>query len=222
MGKGSALDISKKTKLHRPNVYDTLEKLLKKGIIDESTENGKKFFYPIDPQDLLDYLKQKEKELEEIIPEIEKIEASLEETQRVSISEGKNSIKNILSHMLDLKEPIFSYGMKQKNVEEIKAHYEALQRERIKRKIPLKIIFEEYSQKTVNLIKEMEKMDYTEAKYLVSSNQDASTFIVGDKIILIIWKSSEVILIQNKSVAETYKEYFKILWEKAKPPLEII
>jgi len=93
LGKSSALELSKETKIHRPNVYDLLEKLLKKGIIDQSNENGKKFFYPISPSDLLDYLKQKEQELEEIIPEIEKIESLPEESERVSLSKGKKFYK---------------------------------------------------------------------------------------------------------------------------------
>jgi len=175
LGKSSALELSKETKIHRPNVYDLLEKLLKKGIIDQSNENGKKFFYPISPSDLLDYLKQKEQELEEIIPEIEKIESLPEESERVSLSKGKNSIKNILTHTIDLKEPIYFFGIKLKNIEKIKGYYEPLNRLRIQRKIPLKIIFEEYSSKTVAEIKKMNKMDFTEAKYFASLNQNVST-----------------------------------------------
>jgi sugar-specific transcriptional regulator TrmB len=151
--KSSALELSKETKIHRPNVYDLLEKLLKKGIIDQSNENGKKFFYPISPSDLLDYLKQKEQELEEIIPEIEKIESLPEESERVSLSKGKNSIKNILTHTIDLKEPIYFFGIKLKNIEKIKGYYEPLNRLRIQRKIPLKIILKNILQKQLQKLK---------------------------------------------------------------------
>ena len=74
VGKSSVIDIAKRTKIHRSNTYDILEKLLKKGIVDQSIDNEKKFFYPIDPKDFLDYHKQKEIELLRIIPEIEKIQ----------------------------------------------------------------------------------------------------------------------------------------------------
>jgi hypothetical protein len=68
----------------------------------------------------------------------------------------------------------------------------------------------------------MNKMDFTEAKYFASLNQNVSTLIVGDKLKFILWDFDEVIIIQNKQVAETYKEYFNILWEKAKIPTEAL
>ncbi len=222
LGKSSVLELSKETKIHRPNVYDTLEELLKKGIVDQSNENGKRFFYPIRPSDLLDYLKQKEQELEEIIPEIEQIEAYKEESQRVTLSKGENSIRNIISHLTDLKQPIYAFGFSQKEIEKRRGFYDSINRQRIKMKIPIKIIFENYSSETIKEIKNMEKMDHTEAKYCPTLNTGVSTFIVADKVIIVIWNLSEVILIQNKFMAETYKEYFDILWERAKLPIEVI
>jgi sugar-specific transcriptional regulator TrmB len=113
-GKSSVINIAKRTGLHRSNTYDVLERLLEKGLVDESIEDDKKIFYPIDPSDLMDYLKQKEKELNEIVPELEKVQNLSDEERRITLSKGINSIKNILNHILDLKEPISTYGTSKK------------------------------------------------------------------------------------------------------------
>jgi len=213
-GKSSVLNISKRTKLHRSNTYDVLEKLLKKGIVDQSIENEKKIFYPIEPCDLFDYLKQKEKELEEIIPEIEKIQNIPEENRRVALSEGINSARNILLHLLDFNEPLSVFGAPKNEVKIIGIFIEHFHRKRIKRKIPLRQI---YGIETISMIKKLNNMDYTQAKYLPTLfNSDVSTNICGDKMVIIIWNPKiSVITIQSENVAKCYQEYFEILWKQA-------
>jgi sugar-specific transcriptional regulator TrmB len=212
-GKSSALEISKRTHLHRSNTYDILEQLFEKGIVDQTIENNKKIFYPIAPEDLLDYLKQKEKELEKVLPEIEKIYNYPEEKRRVTISEGINSVKNILIHLIDLKEPIFCFQTN-KIFENLQGFLGEFHRARIKRKIPLKCMFE--SKITTN-IKHLNKMDYTEIKYLSTDNENLSTIICGDKVVIIIWSEPiETIIIQSKFVSKSFQNYFQYLWSEAK------
>jgi len=215
VGKSSAGDISKRTKIHRSNTYDILEKLVKKGIVDEVVENERKVFYPIDPTDFLDYLKQKEEELRKIIPEMEKIQNKPKEERKVTISEGLNSAKNILLHLLDYGEPLAVYGMPKEVVDIAGGFIEELNRLRVGKKIPMRNILGVDSLKRV---KELNSMEFTEARYLPTSyNSNISTHICGDKIVLIIWDMPiSTIVIENKSVAETYRNYFEILWKETK------
>ena len=57
-GNSSAHDVANRTKIHRSNVYDILSKLAKKGIVTQSIENNVKKFYPVSPQNILDYFNQ--------------------------------------------------------------------------------------------------------------------------------------------------------------------
>ena len=45
----SALEISKRTEIHRSNVYDSLRVLMEKGFVGELTGNKKKIFQALDP-----------------------------------------------------------------------------------------------------------------------------------------------------------------------------
>ena len=212
-GKDSVLNISKRTGLHRSNTYDILEKLLEKGIVDQSIENEKKFFYPIDPRDLYDYLKQKEKELEEVIPEIERIQNISTEERKVTISDGLNSAKNIIKHLLDFKKPIFALGTSKEFIEILGAFFYEFHRLRIKRKIFLKTILESDA---IKYIKKLNEMDFTEARYFPSYNSKTITYICGERMIIILLEMPiSIITIQSESTANSYKHYFDILWEEA-------
>ena len=215
IGKSSAGDISKRTKIHRSNIYDILEKLLKKGIVDQIIENERKVFYPKEPGDLLNYLKQKEDELKKIIPEIENIQNKPKEERKVSITEGLNSVKNIILNFLDSKKPIDAYGTPKEAVEILGGFILEFHKLRIKKKIPMRHIFGADSLKRV---RELNEMEYTKARYFPSSySSKISTNICCDKVVLILWDIPvSAIVIENKQVAETYKNYFEILWESAK------
>lgn len=212
-GGSSVMDISKRTKIHRSNTYDLLEKLKEKGIVDEAIINEKKFYYPIEPEDLLDYHKQKEKELEKVIPLINKIKTIPLSERKISLSEGLNSFKNILNHLLDLKQPLYIYNLPKESAEILRGFFEEFNRRRIKRKILLQIIFES---KATSLIKKINKIDLTYARYLPIENKKTTTIICGDKTIIAIWETPiTTIIITNDLIAKSHKEIFNKMWEEA-------
>jgi len=214
VGKSSVIDIAKRTKIHRSNTYDILEKLLKKGIVDQSIDNEKKFFYPIDPKDFLDYHKQKEIELLRIIPEIEKIQNKPREEMRVTTSEGLNSVKSIILHLLDDKEIIYKYGTSHHILNTLgEGFVNEFHRIRIKKEIPLKRIF---NIKSINRARELSTMPYTEVRYIPSFKSNISTSITGNRVVIIIFEMPvTAIVIESKSVADAYRNDFNLIWEEA-------
>lgn len=214
VGKSSVIDISKRTGIHRSNTYDILSELLKNGIVDKSTENDKRFFYPVNPNVLLDYHKQKEKELAEIIPKIEEMQNRIVEERKVTLSEGMNSVKNIISSMLDSEEPIYAYGTPKESLDILGGFLDDFHKQRIKKKIPLQRIHGAHS---LNRIRELNKMKYTEARYLPSYKSKISTHICDNKVVIIIWdRIMSAITIENKEIAEAYKNNFQMLWNEAR------
>jgi len=202
------MDISKRTKIHRSNTYDVLKKLLEKGIATQSIENEKKFFYPVEPSDLLSYLKQKENFLGKVIPEIEKIQNKPKEERKVIISDGLNSVKNILMHLLECGESISVYGTPKEVIDLLGGFLNEFHRLRIEKKIPIRHILGVDSMKRV---RELNKLEFTEARYFPSSyNSKISTNICGDKLVLILWEVPvSAIVIENKSIAKAYKNYYR-------------
>lgn len=215
VGSSSAHDIATRTKIHRPNVYDTLEKLSKKGIVTQSIENNKKIFYPVPPKSLMSYLKQREYDLQNIIPEMEKIHSKPKEERRVTMSEGIRAIRNILDSFLETNEPIYVYGIPKTAIEDLGGFIEDFHKRRVEKKILMKHI---YNKNAYKRIKELNSLEHTEARYLPSLyDTTITTNICGNKVVLIFWEDPIcAIIIENQSIANSYKRYFDIIWEEAK------
>ena len=215
VGRSSAHEISHRTKIHRPNVYDILDKLIKKGIVTQSIENNKKTFYPVSPKNLLNYLKQKEHELKKIIPEIEKIHSHPPKKRKVTMSEGIRAIRNILDDFLEIGETIYVYGIPKSAIEELGGFISDFHKRRIAKKIKMKHI---YNKTALQRIKDLNQIEYTEAKYLPSFyDTRITTNICGNKVVLFFWENPVcAITIENSAIANAYRRYFDIIWEEAK------
>lgn len=214
-GKASANDIAKGTKLHRSNIYDIVKGLVKKGIITQSLENNKKIFYPINPKNLLAYLKQKEYDLEKIIPNLKEIHSKPIEKRKISISEGIQALRETMTSMLGLKKTIYAYGIPKEVVDIVGGFIVGFHKDRIKKKIIMKHLYNENARER---IKYLNSLKFTEAKHLPPLfDSKITTLICGQKVIMMFWeKPISTIIIENKSIAKTYKNYFELIWEKAK------
>lgn len=68
-----ASNIAKQSKISRPHIYDNLNKLVEKGLITYVIKSNKKYFKAVNPDNLMDYLKEKEEDLKEILPELQEL-----------------------------------------------------------------------------------------------------------------------------------------------------
>lgn len=103
-GPGTAIDLTKTTKLSRQAVYVAIETLTKRGIMS-SVEHGKKTFYAAEhPSKLLAYARRREAEMKEHIQDLERSVPELElqiggERPVVKVYEGKEGIRAIIEDM---------------------------------------------------------------------------------------------------------------------------
>ena len=215
VGHSSAHETSHRTKIHRPNVYDILDKLIKKGIVTQSIENNVKMFYPVSPQNLLNYLKQKEYDLKKIIPEIEKMHSCPPDKRKVTMSEGIRAFRIIFDNLLEKNQDIFVYGIPKGVVDIVGGFINEFHKKRIEKKINMYHIYNEDAQERIRYLNDM---DYTKARFLPSKfDTNIMTLVCGDVVLLTFWDEPIfTILIENQAIADTYKKYFDILWEEAR------
>ena len=109
-GTSSALDISKRTGIHRSNTYDTLRELKKVGFVSEILEEKRKLFKASNPEKIKDYLKQTENELDLILPKLNEISLKENNEREISVSEGILSLRNSLKELLKENKEIFVFG----------------------------------------------------------------------------------------------------------------
>src|SRR3989338_3484937 len=79
--RGSSLagKVTKETGLHRRTVYDTIERLIEKGLASYIVTNNQRYFEAIDPERLMQILKEKESILLSHLPELKGLYKSTKE-----------------------------------------------------------------------------------------------------------------------------------------------
>ena len=216
-GKSSALDIAKRTSIHRTNVYDTLRELGDKGFILEIVEENKRLFMARNPDKIKSYLAQVSHEVEAIIPHLKEMATPHEEetSESVSMSKGTFALRDALESLLAFQAPIMSEGASIESVElyedDFLAHFH---KKRIEKKILMRHI---YNQDAAERISFLNKLKYTEALYLPKRfDATVTTLVCSDTVLLLIFTDpSSVIIIKNKKIADSYAKYFEILWARS-------
>ncbi len=109
-GEATTNQLTVKSKVHRSNVYDALNKLIEKGLASMVFMKGEKKFQAIHPKRLLEIEKEREIKIENILPKMEKMFLSSEEKETALLYKGVSGIKNHLQDMLETKETIYIIG----------------------------------------------------------------------------------------------------------------
>jgi len=213
-GSASANEISRKSGVHRVSVYDALRGLREKGLISQITKANKFLFEAGNPEKILEMIKEKEEALnniKELVPLLVQDFNSAKEKQEIHSFKGLAGIKTILQDMLNSKTEILDFGAEYKVKEFLPYDYLKWDKERIKRRIKMRII--------ANIKIKPTKISLAEIKYVPSElHSSVSTYIFDNKVALIMWVENPLgILIEHKAVYESYKNYFQYLWKQAKP-----
>lgn len=216
MGNASILDISKRNKVHRTNIYDALDRLKQKGFVFTFTKNNKNYYEAADPDRILNYLKEKEIKLIEILPSLRLSKDFTKPKTEAGIYEGVVANRRLLEGFLKFKEDIFAYGLPKGNTDlSGKWWIDSFHKKRIARKQNMIHIYNENAKQR---IKYLNNLPYTEAKYLPKEyNSPVSIEMCGDEVLITSWDKPLVsILIKNKEISKTFKNYFRVLYGIAK------
>ncbi|MBR9704320.1 hypothetical protein GOV12_02830 [Candidatus Pacearchaeota archaeon] len=212
-GTSSVHDISNRTKIHRTNIYDAIKKLVDKSLVFEISAE-KKLFSARPLKSLKDYLKHKNAELDSFIEDFEKKSLKKHIDYKIKLSKGIFALREAIESLLNA-DSIEVYGIPGKAIEVIGPMIKRFHKTRIKKKIMMKHI---YNASAIDRVKHLNKMKYTQARILPREfDTSATTTIADDKIAIYLWdKDITVIEMQDPEIAKTYKNYFEILWKKAK------
>lgn len=215
-GKSGALEIATHTGIHRTNVYDSLRELEAKGFVFEVIEEHKRLFSAGDPEKIKDYILQIASDADSLIPQLKLMQRTDSEKESILMSKGLFALREDLTHILDLNEPIFVLGASNMVVESFGPGFlKEFHKKRISKKINMNHIYDEDA---LDRIAHLNKMKYTSAKYLPRIHDSVvSTVICFDVVMLIIvTEPIYVIKIKNKKIADSYRKYFDVLWSKSK------
>jgi len=208
-------EISQKLGLHRGYVYDALERMQEKEVVNVILKTNKKYYQATSPQNLIELLKFRLESFEKAVPDLMKLATLKKEESKVELHRGKRVYRVLLKDIVStLKKNDTAYlvgideDVLMQEVEPIylKQYLNAMKSRKIKEKIIIKI----GATKLKNQNLEYKELD---SKYIgktaqIIYNNKVAIFILGTPYYLVV--------IENKEVAETYKKQFNLLWDIAK------
>ncbi len=220
-GPATAQNIANNTKIKRPTVYVDLERLKQLGLVNQSFKGKKKLFEMASPEKLLRITEREKEETEEkeagiknIITSLKAIANKSEFASDVRMLEGFSAIEEILGDFARIKSPTYAISSG--------AYFEKVKwanfmkniagvRERHKNKIYL--ITDPHSLEIKLYL--MEDTDIREFRFLpIGTRLPSMLFICEDKVALISMEEPySSILIKNRTIAETEKFMFDIIWQ---------
>jgi len=205
--------ISRKSGLHRRVIYDTVEMLIKKGLVGYILKNNKKLFQASNPNRLLEIIKEKQESIEDILPQMLAMYTKTKEKEETNFYKGKNGLKTVFEDQLNEKKEILIIGASTLAYEMMEFYFHWFDKRRIKEKIKTKIIFT--SEKRVNI----PKIPLSEIKFLPEKySSPLAINIYGEKIAIILWSKENpfAVVIKNKEISEGYRKHFNLMWNIAR------
>jgi len=201
-----------KTNMHRANVYDALYSLVSKGLVTFSVVEQKKHFKARPPESMMDFLSSKQKQFQNILPEIKRITSIKENVEKIYLSEGIFSLKEAIKNLLAGEEILF-YGVPEKIDDRIIAFMQDFYKEAGKLKIKYRYLSTQKDEEWENELKKFKNLKIK----VIEGSDKVSKLISENKVLIISWnKQPLVIEIDNKDIADFYRANFETLWKAAR------
>lgn len=215
-GESTAVELAKESGLHRRTVYDEIEKLQKKGLVNITIQKGVRHFAPTSPESLKVMLEEKNVILKNLLPQLLSQFKSHEKKVSVNIFEGAEGLKIVFSDILEefrKKKEIIMTGAGLKAPQYMKYSF-GYYAEELKVSSNWRLI-EPDNEKIRD---EIQSWGVTKNCRYISSKFSAPVgfTVYGDKTLIMLVENEPVIIrIVSESVANAFRDYFEILWQVA-------
>lgn len=222
LGEVNVNKISVKSKVHRRNVYDSLNKLIEKGLASETFVKGEKLFKAISPERLKEIIKEQESALDTFLPEMKKIYGETEPEAEAYLFRGIEGVKNYLRLILEQKQTVYFIGAKAMWLDSRLKHYiPHFDQERRALGIKFMHLFDyEVKEQKPEILKLVGKP----YKFL-PKNYSSPTMIdiFGDYVVTFVgvkpgelYEEPLMFVLKSKSLAEGYRKFFQFMWDNCK------
>ncbi len=219
LGQASVQKVSLKSKVHRRNVYDSLSKLIEKGLAAEIFIRGEKNFKAINPTRLLDLTKERESKLATVLPEMQAKYEAREEKEEAYLYRGIEGFKNYLQDILKTKETVYFIGAKAFWLDPRLKHFlPRFQRERKRLGINFMHLFDYEVKKQKPEILKLVGKPYRFLPKQYSSPTAVDIF--GDYVVTFVGvKPGQLdeeplqFVMKSRRLADGYRRFFQFMWD---------
>ncbi|TKJ17608.1 hypothetical protein CEE44_03680 [Candidatus Woesearchaeota archaeon B3_Woes] len=217
LGSSSAGSILEKSGLQNSVVHRALNSIIDKGLISYILEGKKKIYQATNPENFHDFINDKIKRFDEILPELKRKQQISKAISFAEVFKGKRGINQLYTTLLNSGGKEYNtFGGGSEVTYDVmgESWWKNLHVKRISKKISCRQVFDETIRGFGN---ELNKKPLTKIRFLSKEYaQLQETVIIGEYVgIAIFTENPYGVLIKDKAVAEGYRKQFEILWNKA-------
>ncbi|MEK7574755.1 MAG: helix-turn-helix domain-containing protein [Patescibacteria group bacterium] len=221
MGEQGVGIISKKSGVHRRNVYDSLQRLMEKGLAIEIVESFENKYQAVEPTKLSEVLAEKFEALDTAMPELQKLHFSRPEEYQVRTYKGKEGWKQYMRDIIKTGEPFYSIAAQGAWLDDrVKSFVPGFLEQMKRRKIEMHHLFDyDVKESKHPIIGSVGKhYKFLPKKYATTSGVD----IFGDHVNILhhlyigkIGTDEEITftVIVNKNLADSFRTWFHYMWD---------
>jgi sugar-specific transcriptional regulator TrmB len=215
--------IIEKASVQDSKIYIILE-LIKKGLASFVVKNNVRYYQASDPNNLIELLDNKEKEIISQKQEIKKLLPAIEERrklktdkQEATVYEGIEGIKAAFNKILDtLKQReeylVFTLG-DELRLQSVKTFFQNYHKKRIAKKINVRLIINKKIKETFRKNHLYSGMNPRYTDLILPTG----IFIYENKVMSVVWgEEPTAFVISSKANAERYREFFEYIWKIAR------
>lgn len=218
-------ELFKDTGIHRRNIYDSLERLLEKGLVYEILETSENTYEAVPPQKLMEILREREEILAPVVEELVTLHAEEPQQNAAYIYKGVEGYKNYLRDLIRVGEPVYFLGAKAlwftPGIDI--AFLKNFQKEMKKKNTGYKTLFD--PRVPIELPDAMEHVG-GEYKVLPKGSETVGVLdIFGDHIVSFtsdgvgdFGESGKIFVMVNKDLADSYRTWFELIWNGIPAP----
>lgn len=220
-GEGTASSTAKKSGVQRRQTYDIMEKLKEKGLVSYRDQENKRIYSATTPKRLKELVEERknnlielEEKIDDILPQLTKQYSEDSDEREVKVLEGKEGVKQLFNDEIREEETIKLIGSPEESEELLKYFLPTWTEKRQEKEIKIKGIFEHSMKGDVG------EHQPIETRFLPPDYKSkVSMAVYGDKVGITFWlKDPLVIMINDQQAAQSFHNYFKIIWKNSAKP----
>jgi len=216
LGSASAGEIIRESGLQSGVVHRSFHTLSDKGLITYIMIGKNKQYQAIEPELLLTYIDEKRAKIESLLPELKARAINTKNKPQVTMYQGIRGTKELLHHMLDTdSKEYIAYGGNETNTKLYGDFFwENFHMIRRNKGINAKLIFHESIKHWKPILNKHELTEVRITKNIFE--QMTETVICGNRVAILVYLPKPFgVLIDEKLAANSYKQFFEILWKQA-------
>ena len=215
LGSSTTGPLTKKSGLHASRVYESLNKLIEKGLVSFVIKANRKYFSAADPDKILDIIEEEKRQAQELLPQLKLLKREKTAEEKATVYEGYKGVRSVYDNIvrtLNKGDEILVFGARGADESFMsKTFFIEYTKRRVAKDIKMKIIFNADAKKTGEYYS---KLKNTEVKYMPPDMKTpAAVDIYANNVGTLILKPKPMVfLITSKEVADSYREFFKLFW----------